>query len=190
MDALRISGQLGIWHVRVGPGCNFRTLDQALDEETLQGLALQREARLAGLFGNKVVDLGRSVIRALIGNGASLPTVTNGAQSYGTTTIADLAIASMQFGNLNSPTAAASGDFAMQDLTLLHTAVPTVAYPGNFSVRWRGLIPANTYVGQQVTEEGLFTAAGALFARTTFTPQAITLGFAVQFDHTFSISAA
>jgi hypothetical protein len=78
----------------------------------------------------------------------------------------------------------------LQDLTLLHTATPTVAYPGNFSVRWRGLIPANTYTGQQVTEEGLFASSGALFARTTFAPQAIVLGFAVQFDHSFSISAA
>jgi hypothetical protein len=190
MDCFRITGEVDIWRVRVGPGCNFARLDQPLDRDILDSLSREGEALLAGTYRNKVVDLGRSIIRALIGNGAGLPSVTNGVQSYGTTTIADLAITQMRFGNLTGPTAPASGDYQLQDLTLLHTATPTVAYPGNFSVRWRGLIPANTYTGQQVTEEGLFASSGALFARTTFAPQAIVLGFAVQFDHSFSISAA
>lgn len=190
MDAFRISGDLGIWHVRVGPGCNYRRLDAPLEVEILDSLSREGEAYRVGPYRNKVVDLGRSLIRALIGNGASMPAITNGVQSYPTVTIADLAITEMRFGNLNSPTAPSSADYQMQDLTLLHTATPTVAYPGNFSVRWRGLIPANTYVGQQVTEEGLFAANGALFARTTFSPQAIVVGFAVQMDHTISVTAA
>lgn len=188
-EGLVLSGELLVIDIRVGLGCTFRDLRNSPDQQELTELFRIGEARVVRRAQNKVVDLGRSLIRALIGNGASLPAVTNGTQSYGTVTIADLAISAMKFGNLNSPTAPAAADFQLQDVTILHTAVPTVTYPSNYSVRWTGLIPANTYVGQQVTEEGLFAISGALFARTTFAPSAITVGFAKSFAHTISIVA-
>lgn len=191
LEGICLSGELELLSIRVGPGCTFRELrEPVVDPQVVSYLLQQDEARIEFIRKNKVVDLGRSLIRALIGNGVSNPAVSNGTQTFGTTTIADLAISAMQFGNLNAPTAPAASDFQLQDLTLLHTATPTVTYPSNFSVRWTGLIPANTYVGQQVTEEGLFAVSGALFARTTFPASAIVLGFAKQFSHTFTVAAA
>ena len=190
MEGLCISGALEVWRVRVGPGCADDRLDAPLSAYEIDRLSNAGEAALVGTYRNKVVDLGRSLIRALIGNGLSLPSISNGVQSFPTVTIADLAIFEMRFGNLNSPTAPTAADFQMEDVTLLHTATPVVTYPTNFTVRWSGLIPANTYVGQQVTEEGLFAVNGALFARTTFPAEAIVSGFAVNFAHTFSLTAA
>lgn len=182
-DRITITGQVTITRIRdaglVSPLCAAELADRVR-----RGHAVRTQVAY-----NKVTNLGCSVIRALVGNGTGFPDVTNGVQTYGVSAIADLAIAEMRFGNSVSPAAPSALNYQLVDTTPLHVAYPTVSYPAENQVQWSGLVPANTYTGSQVTEEGLFVTNGALFARTTFTPETLVLGFGVQFDHLLVFAA-
>lgn len=177
---LRVEGILTI--TDLPPGCDFAEPDELAD------LIARGLAREVVRTKNKVVDLGLSGMSRLIGFGLALPQVTNGTQSYNVTDVDDLRITQMSFGNANNPTAPAAADFQLFDPTTMTTVTPTVLYPGNFQVRWRGVIPAVGFTGQGVTEEALFMANGAMFARTTFASSVMLPAQAKQFDHTFTIS--
>jgi hypothetical protein len=177
---LKITGILTI--TDLPPGCDFA------EPAELARLVARGLAREVVRKRNLVTSLGLSAVSRLIGFGLSLPDVTNGVDVFPVADIDDLRITSMQFGNANNPTAPAAGNFQLFDPTIMTTVTPTVLYPGNAQVRWRGVIPAVGFTGQGVTEEGLFTANGALFARTTFAPSVMLPAQAKQFDHDFTIT--
>jgi hypothetical protein len=177
---LRVEGILTI--TDLPPGCAFAEPDELAD------LVARGLAREVVRTKNKVVSLGLSAVSRLIGFGLALPDVTNGTQTYPVADVDDLRITAMKFGNASNPTAPAAADFQLFDPTIMHTVTPTVAYPGNAQVRWRGVIPAVGFTGQGVTEEGLFISNGALFARTTFAASVMLPGQAKQFDHTLILT--
>jgi len=189
MDGITLKGTLRITRVRSD------VLDEygrggPIDPVTLQGLRFAGVAELRQTISNMVVDLGLSAISRLVGFGLAAPDVTNGTDTFGVTDVNSLKVDTMKFGNLNSPTAPAAADNDLEDPTPLTSVTPTVAYPGNYTVRWSGLIAAGLFTGDQVTEEALFIENDALFARTTFSPEAIVAGFGVQFDHDFVFARA
>ena len=179
---IRITGQLTITDLppRAAPA----------PPDELAWLVEKGRARTSQVVRNKVVDLGLSGMSRLIGFGLNTPDVTNGVQTFGVVDINDLLISAMTFGDLNAPTAPTAADFELEDPTTLTSVTPVASYPGDAVVRWQGVIPANTLTGEQVTEECLFMANGALFARTTFAAEVILAGMAKQFDHDFTITEA
>ena len=175
-----------------------------LCEEELMDRIKTGHAEHLQVKSNLLVSLGRSVIRALIGGGLNNPSVQFQAvapvggwlagQQFGTASISDLAITSMKFGNAASPPTPLTTDYVFGGSvpsTPFYTANPTVSYPTHHRVRWSGTIPVNVHTGKTVTEEALFTSAGAMFARTTFaTPVTLIAGSGIQFDHTFAVSGS
>lgn len=184
MDGITLKGTLQITRIQRRAFEPLR-VQRPFDPVTLQGLRFAQVAVLSQTVENMVVNLGLSAISRLVGFGLAAPDVTNGTDTFGVTDIDSLKIDTMKFGNLNSPTAPTAADNDLEDSTPLTSVTPTASYPGNYTIRWSGLIPADTFVGDQVTEEALFLENDALFARTTFSPEAIVSGFAVQFDHDF-----
>lgn len=158
------------------------------DPEELRWLLDRGAARVVCSTKNKIVDLGLSAISRLIGFGLALPDVDNGVNSYAVADVNDLRITTMSFGNASNPTAPAALDNALFDGTPLTSVTPSASYPGLATVRWQGVIPAVGFTGQQITEEALFLANGAMFARTTFATQVMLPAMAKQFNHDFTIS--
>lgn len=186
MIQLTIQGRLRVSRIAAS---SMPTDGRPLSDAELRRLVLRGRADEFET-SNLVVDLGLSAISRMIGFGLGAPNVTNGTDTVGVSDYTDLQITEMRLGNLNNPTAPTAADNDMEDPILLTTITPTVTYPGNAQVRWSGTLPANAFTGDQVTEEGLFLENGALFARTTFAPQAIVSGSGLQFDHTFTLARA
>jgi hypothetical protein len=144
---------------------------------------------------NMVVDIGLDDIAAMLGGGQGNPTV--GGTVMSPTTYPDLAVEEMRITEYVAPTAPAAGDTALQGATLWAFNIQpgaadgtlTVTYPGTGQVKFSGLVPIGDLNGKTLTEEGLFTFNDKLIARTTFSKPK-TSAFALQFDHTLTVSRA
>ena len=135
---------------------------------------------------NLVVDLGLSALSRMLGHGENFP----GFGGFGVSSVADLRISSMRLGDGTSPPAPAVSDtdISVNPATFTTTSV-TAFYPDEVTTTFAGIIPQATAAldGIGITEEGLFLANEAMFARATFSAVVKVPANAVQFEHSIQV---
>jgi len=157
-------------------------------------IALRRGLAHEVVRSNMVVNIGLDALMALLGGGQGSPTV--GGTVFTAATYPTLFVRQMRVTEQVAPTAPAAGDSALQGTPVWTfdsvgggDALMTVTYPSGGQVRFSGVVPAISLNGKTLTEEGLFSQAGKLIARTTFS-KVKTSAFGLQFEHTLSLARA
>ena len=184
-SALTISGELAIYRI-AGPAV------RPFAPAEMRGLLACGAAQCVERTSNLVTDIGLDALAALFGGALGVPTVAG--SPFGPASLAELAGGSMELTAQVIPTAPAAGDTALEGATLFtgDTIGGTlfVTYPAPAQVRFSTIISqTDTLVGTTFTEEGLFSVAGDLLARTTFSRLHVA-GFNLQFEHTFTLARA
>lgn len=142
---------------------------------------------------NLVTNIGLDALAALFGGAFGVPTVAG--SPFGPANLADLAGAEMRLTAEAAPTAPNAADTALEGTVLKSGDIPggtlAVQYPAAAQVRFSLIISQTetTLVGTTFTEEGLFSGAGDLLARTTFSRKHVA-SLNLQFSHTFVLSRA
>lgn len=171
-------------------------LPQQVDIDSVSNLRALGLVRSVRHYQNLVVNQGLEIIAALVGGGYGNPVV--GSTTYNPDTVATVSgvspvgamVAEMKLGSDPSPTDPSNGDLALSGPTVYAARADLAAprllttYANGDEVRFSTYLPAGFLAGTEITEEGLFTADGDLFARLkldpTFTPSA---DYGVQFIH-------
>ena len=170
-------------------------LDRHLSVEEAEALARDGADVRVRHVRNHIADTGLDALAALVGGGYGSPMV--GSNTYDEDTVAAIDavspsgafIGEMRLGTVTSPPAPTDADTGLYGPTA-YSVRSDLSVPGllvssvDDEVRFSCFLPAGFLDGQTITEEGIFTFDGDLFARIALDPTfTISSEYGVQFIH-------
>lgn len=170
-------------------------LDRHLSVEEAEALARAGEDVRVRHVRNHIADTGLDAIAALVGGGYGSPMV--GAHTYTPDTVAAIDavspsgafIGEMRLGAITSPPEPTDADTGLAGPTAYSvraslTEPRLLVSNTEDEVRFSCYLPAGFLAGHTITEEGIFTFDGDLFARVALdVPEVLGDAYGVQFIH-------